>query len=516
MTRDIAAEIREEIRRFQPQTVRKNIGQIIQLADGVAFVEGLSDVMYNEIVLFPNGARGVALNLEEDRVGVMLLGDTTGIKSGDTAETSGKLLSVPVGQEFLGRVVDALGNPIDAKGKINASEYYPIERTAYGIRPRQSISQPLQTGILAIDAMIPIGRGQRELIIGDRATGKSTLAIDTILNQTLTNHQGLASGDTSFRPIYSIYVAIGQKNSSIARTIQILENAGAMEFTTLVVASASENPANQYIAPYTGCTMGEWFMEHDRDALIVYDDLSKHAIAWRQISLILKRPAGREAYPGDVFAIHSRLLERATRLIPEFGGGSLTALPIIETQAGDVSAYIPTNIISITDGQIFLDTDLFNSGTRPAISVGISVSRVGSAAQTKALKQVAGKLKLELGQYYELAAFAQFGSDLDPKTQQQLDRGARIVEILKQPASQPIAIERQILLLWSIQRGYGDDLPVNSMGEMMASLLSFFESYYLELLQVLRQRQDIDSTMEEQLHAGLKAWKQQQAHPQAA
>jgi F-type H+-transporting ATPase subunit alpha len=513
MTRDIAAEIREEIRRFQPQTIRKNIGEVTYLADGVAFVDGLSEVMYNEIVLFPNNVRGFALNLEEDRVGVVLLGDTFGLKAGDRVETSGQLLSVPVGKCLLGRIINAMGEPLDSKGNLNASEYYPVERTAHGIMSRQSISQPLQTGILAVDAMIPIGRGQRELLIGDRATGKSTLAIDTILNQTQINRQGLESGDPTFRPVYSIYVAIGQKNSSIARTIQILEETGSMAFTILVVASASENPADQYIAPYTGCAIGEWFMEHGMDALIVYDDLSKHAIAYRQISLILKRPAGREAYPGDVFYLHSRLLERAACLNADAGGGSLTALPIIETQAGDVSAYIPTNIISITDGQIFLDTDLFNRGIRPAISVGISVSRVGSAAQTKAFKQVASKLKLELGQYYELAAFAQFGSELDAQTQQRLDRGARIVELFKQPASQPLSFEKQILLLWSIQQGYGDALPVHTLNAMMTSLITFFESQYPELLQALHQRRSIDAALEEQLHSGLKAWQPSTASP---
>src|SRR6056300_91591 len=387
--------IRKEIENLSTDATRTNVGTIATLADGVARVEGLYKVMYNEMVEFPNDVLGIALNLEEDSVGCVLLGDTSSLKEGDDAKTTGKLLSVPVGMELLGRVVDAAGRPIDGKGPIEAKEEYSVERIAPGIIPRKSVSQPLQTGIMAVDSMIPIGRGQRELIIGDRSTGKTTIAIDTIINQAKINKQGEASGDSNFRPVYCIYVAVGQKNANVARTIKILEEAGALEYVIIVSAPAADNPANQYLAPYSGCAMGEWFMENGMDALIVYDDLSKHAVAYRQISLILKRPSGREAYPGDVFYLHSRLLERSARLNENNGNGSLTALPIIETQAGDVSAYIPTNVISITDGQIFLETDLFNQGIRPAVSVGLSVSRVGSAAQIKATKQVAGKVKLK-------------------------------------------------------------------------------------------------------------------------
>jgi F-type H+-transporting ATPase subunit alpha len=371
---------------------------------------------------------------------------------------------------------------------------------------RESVSQPLQTGILAIDSMIPIGRGQRELIIGDRSTGKGTIALDTIINQARINKKGLASGDKNFRPVYSVYVSVGQKNSTIARLIQTLEEYQALEYTVVVVASASDNPANQYIAPYSGCAMGEWFMHNGMDALIVYDDLSKHAVAYRQISLVLKRPAGREAFPGDVFYLHSRLLERAARLDASHGGGSLTALPFIETQAGDVSAYIPTNVISITDGQIFLDTDLFNRGVRPAISVGISVSRVGSSAQIKAFKQVAGQIKLELGQYYELAAFAQFGSDLDEKTKKQLARGTRIAELFKQPTFHPKPVENQILLLWAMKNGYFDEILVNSVTKAAASLEDFAETDFAKVLADLATRQVIDGDMEARLHELAKDW----------
>ncbi|MDR2721009.1 MAG: F0F1 ATP synthase subunit alpha, partial [Puniceicoccales bacterium] len=401
MSDKILEEIRREIASLKDVVIRKNIGRILSIADGVAHVDGLSDAMYNEMISFGDGIFGLALNLEEDEVGVVLFGNYSKLKEGNEAHTTGKLLSVPVGKALLGRVVDALGNPIDGKGIISFEETYPVERIAPGIMARKSVTQPLQTGILAIDSMIPIGRGQRELIIGDRSTGKGAIALDTIINQAKINRKGLASGDRNFRPVYSIYVSIGQKNSTLAKLIQSLEEHQALEYTIIVVASASDNPANQYIAPYAGCAMGEWFMQNGMDALIVYDDLSKHAVAYRQISLILKRPAGREAFPGDVFYLHSRLLERAAKLNDGNGGGSLTALPFIETQAGDVSAYIPTNVISITDGQIFLDTDLFNRGIRPAISVGISVSRIGSSAQIKAFKQVAGQIKLELGQYYE-------------------------------------------------------------------------------------------------------------------
>src|SRR5580692_11534423 len=445
-------QIEQEIAKLSSKAVKKNTGNIRTIADGVAKIDGLSDVMYNEMVQFPGGAIGIALNLEEDEVGCVILGDIAQLKEGDEVQTTGKLLSVPVGKALLGRAVDALGNPVDGKGPIDAKETYPVEKIAPGIIVRKSVSQPLFTGIMAIDSMIPIGRGQRELIIGDRGTGKTTITIDTIINQAKINKVGLASGDKAFRPVYSIFVAVGQKQSNIVRTIS---------------APAADNPANQYLAPYSGAAMGEWFMENGMDALIVYDDLSKHAVAYRQISLILKRPSGREAYPGDVFYLHSRLLERAARLD---GKGSLTALPIIETLAGDVSAYIPTNVISITDGQIFLETDLFNQGIRPAVSVGLSVSRVGSAAQIKATKQVGGKLKGELAQFRELAAFAQFGSDLDAKTKAQLDRGSRIVELFKQPAFNPIPIELQVATLWAMQKGYYDPLDMKKVTIAAASL----------------------------------------------
>jgi F-type H+-transporting ATPase subunit alpha len=462
--------------------------------------------MYNEMIDFGHDIFGVALNLEEDFVGVVIFGDYSRLKAGDQASATGKLLSVPVGKNLLGRVLNSLGLPIDGKGAIDAEEFYPVEKIAPGIMPRKSVNQPLQTGILAIDAMIPIGRGQRELIIGDRATGKSTIAIDTIINQAKINREGLASNDPNFRPIYSIYVAIGQKNSTIARTIKTLTDHDAMPFTIIINSPADDNTANQYIAPYAGCAMGEWFMHNGMDALIVYDDLSKHAVSYRQICLILKRPSGREAYPGDIFYLHSKLLERAARLNAANGNGSLTALPIIETQAGDVSAYIPTNVISITDGQIFLDTDLFNKGVRPAISIGISVSRVGSAAQMKAFKHVAGKLKLELGQYYELNSFAQFGSDLDVKTQQQLDRGARIVELFKQPANAPRSVPEQILLLWAIKSGIFDKVAVNNVHETAESLLAHASTIGSRALEQIAKEGQLTEEIEHQLLEIITDW----------
>jgi F-type H+-transporting ATPase subunit alpha len=463
--------------------------------------------MFNEMIEFANGGYGIALNLEEDEVGCVLLGDTTSLKEGDEAKTTGRLLSVPVGKGLLGRVVDSLGNPIDGKGNVQSNEFYPVEKIAPGILPRKSVSQPLQTGIMAIDSMIPVGRGQRELIIGDRATGKTTIAIDTIINQAIINRQGIASGHAHFRPVYSIYVAIGQKNANIARTIKALEAAGALEYTIIVAACASDNPANQYIAPFTGAAMGEWFMANGMDALIVYDDLSKHAAAYRQISLILKRPSGREAYPGDVFYLHSRLLERSARLNEDNGGGSLTALPIIETQAGDVSAYIPTNVISITDGQIFLESDLFNQGIRPAISVGLSVSRVGSAAQIKAYKQVAGKVKLQLAQFRELAAFAQFGSDLDARTKQQLDRGARFVELFKQSAYSPRLVEIKVSLLWAMQQGFFDDIPVKAIVKAGSSLEGFLKTSRLDLMNELLAEEKITDKIEGELRQSCEEWR---------
>lgn len=503
----ILEQIEKEISSLSPSVTKTNTGVVTSVADGVAKVEGLSEVMFNEMVELPHGITGIALNLEEDSVGIVCLGDAAKLKEGDEAKTTGKLLSVPVGKELLGRVVDALGNPVDGKGPINAKEFYPVEKIAPGIIPRKSVDQPLQTGIMAIDSMIPIGRGQRELIIGDRATGKTTIAIDTIMNQANINRQGLASGDDSFRPVYSIYVAVGQKNSTVARTIKALTEAGAMEYTIIVMASAAENATNLFLAPFVGCAMGEWFMQNGMDALIVYDDLSKHAAAYRQMSLILKRPAGREAYPGDVFYLHSRLLERSARLNADNGNGSLTALPIIETQAGDVSAYIPTNVISITDGQIFLETDLFNQGIRPAVSVGLSVSRVGSAAQIKATKQVAGKVKLELAAYRELAAFAQFGSDLDARTRSQLDRGSRTVELFKQPAYSPKSVEVQVALLWAMQKNYFDDIPVDQITKASVALQENLETGKRDLLDLILKEKKLNEEIEKQLADAVSAWK---------
>jgi len=500
----VLEQIEQQIAKLSNKAVKKNTGTIRTVADGVAKIDGLSDVMYNEMVQFPGGAIGIALNLEQDEVGCVVLGDVSQLKEGDEVYTTGKLLSVPVGKSLLGRAVDALGNPVDGKGPIETKERYPVEKIAPGIIARKSVDQPLFTGIMAIDSMIPIGRGQRELIIGDRGTGKTTIAIDTIINQAKMNKVGLASGDPKFRPVYSIYVAVGQKNSNIVRTISALEAAGALEYTIIVTAPAADNTANQFLAPFSGAAMGEWFMENGMDALIVYDDLSKHAVAYRQISLILKRPSGREAYPGDVFYLHSRLLERSARLD---GKGSLTALPIIETQAGDVSAYIPTNVISITDGQIFLETDLFNQGIRPAVSVGLSVSRVGSAAQIKATKQVGGKLKGELAQFRELAAFAQFGSDLDAKTKGQLDRGSRIVELFKQPAFSPLPIELQVAVLFAMQQNTFNDISVDKVVAAAASLKDFFTTRKDALLTEIRTKAKLDDDIEAKLKAAVQEWK---------
>ena len=500
----VLEQIEQQIAKLSSKAVKKNTGNIRTVADGVAKIDGLSAVMYNEMVQFPGGAIGIALNLEEDEVGCVVLGEVSQLKEGDEVQTTGKLLSVPVGRALLGRAVDALGNPVDGKGPIAATETYPVEKIAPGIIVRKSVSQPLFTGIMAIDSMIPIGRGQRELIIGDRGTGKTTICIDTIINQAKINKVGLASGDPKFRPVYSIYVAVGQKNSNIVRTMTALEAAGALEYTIIVGAPAADNPANQYLAPFSGAAMGEWFMENGMDALIVYDDLSKHAVAYRQISLILKRPSGREAYPGDVFYLHSRLLERSARLD---GKGSLTALPIIETQAGDVSAYIPTNVISITDGQIFLETDLFNQGIRPAVSVGLSVSRVGSAAQIKATKQVGGKLKGELAQFRELAAFAQFGSDLDAKTKGQLERGARIVELFKQPAFSPVPIELQVAILFAMQKNFFDAIDTKKVVAAAAAMKEFFATRKDALLTEIRTKAALDKDLEAKLQAACDEWK---------
>jgi len=501
---NVIEQIESQIAKLSTKVARKNTGVIRTIADGVAKVEGLSDVMYNEMVSFPGGVVGIALNLEEDEVGCIILGDVSQLKEGDEVATTGKLLSLPVGKGLLGRVVDAVGRPIDGKGPIDSKESYPVERIAPGIIARKSVSQPLFTGIMAIDSMIPIGRGQRELIIGDRGTGKTTICIDTIINQARINKVGLASGDKNFRPVYSIYVAVGQKQSNVVRTISALEAADALQYTIIVAATAGDNPANQYIAPFSGAALGEWFMENGMDALIVYDDLSKHAVAYRQISLILKRPSGREAYPGDVFYLHSRLLERAARLD---GKGSLTALPVIETQAGDVSAYIPTNVISITDGQIFLETDLFNQGIRPAVSVGLSVSRVGSSAQIKVTKQVGGKLKGELAQFRELAAFAQFGSDLDAKTKATLDRGSRIVELFKQAQLNPAAIEVQAAVLWALQKSYFDSIEVKNVLAASNSLKEFLTARKADLLAKIRTEAKLTDEIEAGLKAAADEWK---------
>jgi F-type H+-transporting ATPase subunit alpha len=499
----IVAEIEAEIGKLKSEVTKKHTGNIREIGDGVAKIEGLSGVALNEMIEFPGGVTGLALNLEETEVGAIIIGDFTHLKEGDEVKATGKLLQVPVGKGLLGRVVDALGAPLDGKGPIVSKESYPVEKIAPGIIKRQSVNQPLQTGILAIDAMIPIGRGQRELIIGDRSTGKTTVAIDTIINQARINQLAEKLGDKTFRPVYSIYVAVGQKNSSLARTLAVLEETGALKYTIVVAANASDSATSQYLAPFAGCAMGEWFMDNGMDALIIFDDLSKHAVAYRQVSLVLRRPSGREAYPGDVFYLHSRLLERSARLSEKAGAGSLTALPIIETQAGDVSAYIPTNVISITDGQIYLETDLFYQGVRPAISVGLSVSRVGSAAQIKAIKQVAGKIKLELAQFRELAAFAQFSSDLDAATKAKLDRGARIVEVFKQTQYQPLLVEVQVAILWTIQNGYFDSVPVDKVKAFQNRLTEYLTTRKDNILSAIRQKKAVDDAIAADLKSAL-------------
>src|SRR6266404_2308256 len=479
---DLLMEIEAQILGAKATAAKQNVGVIREIGDGVARIEGLSDAMLNEKIDLGHGVTGLALNLDETEVGVVIMGDYTQLEEGDEVRATGKLLQVPVGKGLLGRVVNTLGEPLDDKGPIQSDVAYPVEKLAPGIIRRSPVRQPMQTGIMPIDAMIPIGRGQRELIIGDRSTGKTTICIDIMINQARLNNAAAAAGDKDYRPLYCIYVAIGQKQSSIARIISVLEEAGAMPYTIIVDSPASDSATNQYLAPFAGAAMGEWFMDNGMDALIIFDDLSKHAVAYRQVCLVLKRPSGREAYPGDVFYLHSRLLERAARVGEKYGNGSLTALPIIETQAGDVSAYIPTNVISITDGQIFLETDLFYQGVRPAISVGLSVSRVGSAAQLKAMKQVAGQLKGELAQFRELAAFAQFGSDLDAKTQAQIDRGTRIMEIFKQPQYNPISVGVQVAVIWSVQQGYVDQVPVERVKEFQGKLTEFLTTRNTELL----------------------------------
>ena len=501
----ILQELESQISGLKTSTTKSNVGIVREIGDGVARIEGLSDVMLNELIEFPGGLYGLALNLEEGEVGCILLGDEKGVVEGVEVKTTGRLLSVPVGKGLLGRVVDTLGAPVDGKGPITASAIYPVEKVAPGIIKRKSVSQPVQTGIMAIDAMIPVGRGQRELIIGDRATGKTTIAIDTIINQARINKAN--EGKPGFRPLYSIYVGIGQKTSNIARSLAVLEAAGAMPYTIIVSAPASDTATNQYLAPFSGAAMGEWFMDNGMDALIVYDDLSKHAVAYRQVSLLLKRPSGREAYPGDVFYLHSRLLERSARVDEKNGNGSVTALPIIETQAGDVSAYIPTNVISITDGQIYLETDLFYQGIRPAVSVGLSVSRVGSAAQIKAVKQVAGKIKGDLAQFRELAAFAQFGSDLDAKTKSILDRGARIVELFKQVQYNPLATEVMVTTLWSMQNGYMDDVAVDKIKDFQLKLQDYFATRKDAVLAKIRDTGAINDDITADLKAALSEFK---------
>nr|WP_315062914.1 F0F1 ATP synthase subunit alpha [uncultured Campylobacter sp.] len=491
---EISAIIKERIENFSLSVDVNETGKVISVADGVANVYGLKNVMAGEMVEFENGEKGMALNLEESSVGIVILGKTDGIKEGSSVKRLAKLLRVPVGDALIGRVVNSLGEPIDAKGPIEASETRFVEEKAKGIMARKSVHEPLQTGIKAIDALVPIGRGQRELIIGDRQTGKTTVAIDTIINQ-------------KGQDVICIYVAIGQKQSTVAQVVKKLEEYGAMEYTIVVNAGASDAAALQYLAPYAGVTMGEYFRDNSRHALIIYDDLSKHAVAYREMSLILRRPPGREAYPGDVFYLHSRLLERASKLNDKLGAGSLTALPIIETQAGDVSAYIPTNVISITDGQIFLESDLFNSGIRPAINVGLSVSRVGGAAQIKATKQVSGTLRLDLAQYRELQAFAQFASDLDESSRKQLERGQRMVEVLKQPPYSPLAVEKQVVIIFAGTKGYLDDIPTVAVTKFEAELYPYIEAKYPEIFEQIRTKKALDKEIEELLHKALKDFK---------
>lgn len=467
--KDITALLKEQILNFEVAPTQVDVGEVVEIGDGIARVSGLEGAMAGELLEFTKtGTLGIALNLDEDSVGIIIMGEYTDIEEGDLVRSTGRIGSVPVGDALLGRVINAVGLPLDGKGPIETTTYRNIERIAPGVIKRKPVSTPVETGITAVDALIPIGRGQRELIIGDRQTGKTAVAIDTIINQ-------------KGKDLICIYVAIGQKKSSVAQVVGTLEKYGAMDYTVVVNASAADPAALQYIAPFAGCAIGEEFMEQGKDALIVYDDLSKHAAAYRQVSLLLRRPPGREAFPGDVFYLHSRLLERAARLEDEFGGGSLTALPVIETQEGDVSAYIPTNVISITDGQIFLESDLFYAGVRPALNVGISVSRVGSSAQTKAMKSVAGKLKSELSQFRELAAFAQFGSDLDDATQRQLNRGYRMQELLKQPQYQPLSLDRQVLSLWAVSNGIMDNVPVNKVAEFEADMYEYMQSNHPEI-----------------------------------
>ncbi len=491
----IVEQLKKQIENFKVEVQTEKVGKVLEIGDGIARITGLSDVMASEMIKFQNGAYGVALNLEEDRVGAMVLGNYEDIKEGDAVISTGKILSIPVGDNFIGRVISPLGFPIDRKGDIKSDESYPIEKIAPGVIARKSVHQPVQTGIKAIDSMIPIGRGQRELIIGDRQTGKTAIAIDTIINQ-------------KGQDMKCIYVAIGQKKSKVARIVAELEKRGAMEYTTVVVAGASDPASLSFIAPYSGCALAEYFMDRGKDILIVYDDLSRHAWSYRQISLILRRPPGREAYPGDIFYLHSRLLERSAKLSQEFGGGSITALPIIETQAGDVSAYIPTNVISITDGQIYLEADLFYKGIRPALNVGISVSRVGSSAQIKAMKKVAGKLRLDIAQFRELEAFAQFGSDLDKKTRLQIERGRRTVEVLKQDQYDPMPVENQVAIIYAVTNGFLDDIEVDKVTLWEKDFLKYLNSSQKEMLSLIAEKKELTDEIASKLEKTIKEFKE--------
>ena len=496
---EIAESLKKQIEEFEAKANLEEVGIVLQVGDGVARAFGLEKVMYNEMVEFENGKLGVAFNLEEDNVGIILLGDETGIEEGTKVKRTGKILEIPVGMGFIGRVVDGTGKPIDGKGPIEDIAYTsPVEKIAPGVVARKSVHEPLQTGIKAIDAMIPIGRGQRELIIGDRATGKTTVAIDTILNQKGEN-------------VYCVYVAIGQKRAVVRQIVETLQRHGAMEYTCVVAATASDPATMQYIAPFVGCTIAEYFRDNGMHALIIYDDLTKHAYAYRQLSLLLKRPPGREAYPGDVFYLHSRLLERAAKLNDDLGAGSLTALPIIETQAGDVAAYIPTNVISITDGQIFLETDLFHKGVRPAINVGLSVSRVGGSAQIKAMKQVAGTLRLELAQFRELEAFVQFASELDKATQQQIARGQRLVELLKQPPNKPVPVEKQVAIIYAGTKGYLDDIDVKDIQKFEQEFFVFLDNERPEVLELIKREKKLTDEIETKLKEAIETFKKKVA-----
>ena len=492
---DITSVIKRQIQEFGGEVTMVDVGTVVEVGDGIARIQGLSGARYTELVEFPGDVMGIALNLEEDSVGVVILGDDSHIKEGDEVRSTGRIVEVPVGEGLLGRVVDALGRPLDGKGAIKSEKARPVERVAPNVVMRKSVDTPVQTGIKAIDAMIPIGRGQRELIIGDRSTGKSAIALDAIVNQK--------GGD-----LLCIYVAVGQKASKVAQTVATLEEYGAMEHTIVVAANSADPAPLQYLAPFAGCAMGEEFMEQGKDALIIYDDLTKHAWAYRQLSLLLRRPPGREAYPGDVFYLHSRLLERSAKLDTEYGGGSLTALPIIETQAGDVSGYIPTNVISITDGQIYLETDLFNAGIRPAVNVGLSVSRVGGSAQTRAMRQVAGRLRLDLAQYRELVTFAQFGtSDLDAATRSQLERGQRITEILKQLQYQPMALEKQVTILYSAVNGYLDDVPIDKLREFEEAFHRYMDGAHADMLKSVVDKKELDGELIEALVSAITEFK---------